>query len=416
MGIESRMRILINMLKDASEAYYTGKYESPLSDLQYDAYFAELVELEVTAGYRLPDSPTMRVGYSEDDDKIKHYAPILSLKHTKSLDDLLYFLGEEEGLLSWKIDGISIVLYYDNGQLNKAVTRGDGMVGKDITKNALAMSNVLKKIDSKGTVIIRGEGCISYSEFNKLRDSKPDNKIYKNPRNLAAGLLNTREPSSLLRYLSFIAHSAILLDIPENNIKYDIKEDILSYLDLLGFHVVPYVKVYNYTLKHELDGFTNYAERFDYPVDGLVLTMNDIGYGRSLGSTSRYPRDTMAFKWEDICVKTKVRSVKWSVSRNGLITPIVSFDPVELDGTTVRQANLHSLKIFENLQLGRGDIIEVYKANKIVPEVKENYTRSDMETYPKYCPICDHPTGVVESLKTRKLICPECAKDIAEIS
>ena len=411
MTTESKMQRLVKLLNDACQAYYSGREESTLTDAQYDGYLAELKELEYNAGYRLAESPTFKVGYEEDGDKIKHFTPILSLKDTKSVEELLYFLGEEEGVLSWKLDGISIVLYYQNGRLDRAVSRGDGMYGKDITSNVWLMRDIPKTIDILNTVIVRGEGCMAISDFDTLKES-PEGERYRNPRNLAAGLINSKGVSpNLISKLHFIAHSVILIDGFGRNMTK--KSEQLDYLDQLGFHIVPYKLVVNYTLHREIEMMTNQVEEgFDYPVDGLVLTLDDLSYSEKLGSTSRYPRDTMAFKWPDKSVLTKVRGVKWSVSQTGLITPVVIFDPVELEGTTVKQANLHTLKCFEDLGIGKGDTIEVYKANKIIPEVKENLTRSATEDYPKYCPICGGETTVLSTNKTRKLYCTRCEQKI----
>jgi len=407
MPIESRMQKLILLLNDACNKYYSGTEESPLTDMQYDRYLDELKSLEREAGYKLAESPSVKVGYEESDDKIKHYKPILSLKDTKSIDELLYFLGEEEGVLSWKLDGISIVLYYQNGNLERAVSRGDGLYGKDITKNVLMMREVPKTIDSKSTLIVRGEGCLSLDDFADLKATK-EGEGYKNPRNLAAGLINgTKTTSSLLRYMTFIAHSIIFVAGRGRNLT--TKVEHFDYLEKLGFKVVPHIKVVNYILKHQIDMMTGMVDNFEFPVDGLVLTINDLERSHILGSTMKFPRDSMAFKWPDNSALTKVTGVKWSVSQTGLITPVVIFEPVQLEGTTVKQANLHTLKVFEELGIGIGDTIEIYKANKIIPEVEENYTRSDTEDYPRKCPVCKAETTVVVSDKTKKLYCYNCA-------
>lgn len=410
MTTESKMQKLVNLLNDACQAYY-GSGESTLTDAQYDGYLAELRALEENAGYRLAESPTIRVGYEEDGDKIKHFTPILSLKDTKSVEELLYFLGEEEGLLSWKLDGISIVLYYQNGKLDRAVSRGDGLYGKDITSNVLLMRDVPKSIDILNTVIVRGEGCMAITDFDELKESQEGEK-YRNPRNLAAGLINSNGTKPyLLSKLAFIAHSVILIDGFGRNMTK--RSEQLDYLEQLGFHIVPYTPVVNYTLHREIEMMTEQVENgFNYPVDGLVLALDDLAYSEKLGSTSRYPRDTMAFKWPDKSVLTKVRGVKWSVSQTGLITPVVIFDPVELEGTTIKQANLHTLKCFEDFGIGKGDTIEVYKANKIIPEVKENLSRSATEDYPRYCPVCGGETTVLSTNKTRKLYCTRCEQKL----
>jgi len=409
MPIETEMQKLVTLLNDACKLYYAGvETESPLTDAQYDRYLKELEELEKRAGYRLAESPTAKVGYEESDDKIKHYAPILSLRSTKDITELLYFLEEEEALLSWKLDGVGIVLYYQNGNLDRAVSRGDGTYGKDITHNVLKMSNVPKQIPIKNVVIIRGEGCISLPDFDELKQTDEGEK-YRNPRNLAAGLINsTKKQSPLLRYMSFITHSIILLEGYGRN--YETKAEQLDYLSTLGFKVVPYFKVANYTLKNQIEIMSSAVNEFEYPVDGLVLTMNNISYGRSLGTTSKFPRDSMAFKWPDVSVVTPVQGMKWSVSQTGLITPIVLVKPVQLEGTIVKQANLHTLKNFEDLGIGIGDPVVIYKANKIIPEIQENLSRSATEDPPDNCPVCGAKTFIVATDKTKKLYCSECSK------
>jgi len=413
MQTRDRMQTLIKILNEASRLYYSDTdNESQLTDAQYDRYLAELLALEDQLGYKLVDSPSTKVGYSESDDKIKHYTPVLSLKSTKSIDELLHFLGEEEGILSWKLDGVSIVLYYNNGVLDRAVSRGDGLYGKDITRNAKMIWNIPKTIENKNPIIVRGEGCITISGFEKLKLTT-DGEKYSNPRNLAAGLVNsTRATNELLSYMTFIAHAIIFmlvdqtlfageLDIPTRFMQFE-------YLTMLGFEVVPHKKVVNYILKQEIDIMTSEVSKLNLPVDGLVLALNDLEHGRSLGSTSKYPRDIMAFKWPDTSILTKVRGMKWSVSQTGLITPVLLVEPVQLEGTIVKQANLHSLKIFEGLAIGKGDVVEIFKANKIIPEVKENFTRSGTETYPHKCPVCGTPTSVVDTSMTRKLYCYNC--------
>lgn len=409
VSMQAQMTRLVGILNDACQAYYAGQDESPMTDAQYDRYLAELQELEAAAGYRLAESPNIRVGYEEMEDKIKHYSPILSLKDTKSVDELLYFLGDKEAVLSWKLDGVSIVLYYQNGNLDRAVSRGNGEIGKDITRNVMLINNVPKTLPVKNTIIIRGEGCISLSDFEALKQT-PEGEKYRNPRNLASGLINSQGTrDTLLRYMTFIAHSVIFVNGYGRSLR--TKMQLFAYLEGFGFKVVPHIKVVNYHLKHEIEKMTNEVESFDFPVDGLVLTLNELSYGEILGSTAKYPRDSMAFKWPDVSVLTQVRGMKWSVSPTGLLTPVVLVAPVELEGTTVKQASLHSLRIFEDFAIGVGDTVEIFKANKIIPEVKENLTRSGTETYPRTCPVCDSPTIVVNGIKTRKLYCTQCGKE-----
>ena len=400
--IIEQMKEIIPHLQDAIKDYYAGADESIMSDHQYDELLNELIDLENESGIKLAGSPTVQVGYqyTDEEGKYEHYKPVLSLKATKSVDEMFRFLGPKEGILSWKLDGVSIVLYYHNGQLYHALSRGDGHTGKDITKNVLQMQSVPKQIRSKGFTVIRGEGCLALDRFEQIKQTK-EGERFTNPRNLASGLVNaTRTSSVLLHQLTFIAHTAICLDRP-----FKTRTLQLDYMERIGFQVVPHSRVLNFELKQEIEMYTLATEQFEYPVDGLVLSLNDIRYGESLGETAKWPKHSLAYKWPDETVLTKVRGMKWSVSRTGLITPVVLLEPVWLEGTTVKQANLHSLKIFENFQIGIGDTVKVYKANKIIPEVEENYTRSDTERYPRVCPVCSVRTTVVETEKTKKLYC-----------
>lgn len=404
---EERMTRLVVILNEAAYKYYEDTTDGPsISDAQYDKLLKELVELEAETGISLPSSPTNKVGYPYyGRDKMPHKKPILSLKDTKNIQDLLYFLGEREGLLSWKLDGLSIILHYINGRLVNALTRGDGVFGRVIFEKALRMASVPKEIACKDELFVRGEGCITLSEFDAIKKTKTGEQ-FSNPRNLAAGIINTTKSQSvLLRHVTFVAHSIVYLDGIHLFLK---RREQLDYLSYLGFCVVPYTLVLNFELIREIERYTKEVETFDFPVDGLVLTLNDISYANSLGATARYPKHSMAFKWPDESKLTKVIGMKWSVSKTGLITPVVIFEPVELEGTNVRQANLHTLKKFEELALGKGDILRVYKANKIIPEVDDNITRSGTEIYPHICPICGGKTTVVENETTRKLYCHRC--------
>ena len=406
-----RMEDLVMMLNEASERYYSGKETvSSMSDTKYDKMLGELAELEVMTGTQLKASPLNRVGYSEDGEKIQHTYPILSLNATKSVDDLLHFIKEEDAVLSWKLDGLSIVLYYSDGKLVRALSRGDGHWGKDITKNVLQLRHIPTRLSNRGEVIIRGEGCLSVKEFHHLKQTK-EGEGYSNPRNLAAGLINTsRTTPILLRHMSFIAHTAISLG--EHQVQ--TRDEQLRYMSKLGFRVIPYSVIANYQVINEVALYTTELDEYEFPVDGLVLTLNDIAFGESLGCTRRFPRHSMAFKWPDEYKTTRVRGMKWSVSRTGLITPVVLLEPVGLEGTTVRQANLHSLKVFEGLDIGVGDILRVYKANKIIPEVEENMTRSGTERYPERCPACGNYTEIVirrdvqGKISSKKLYCCNC--------
>ena len=400
---EDRMKELINILNPARFDYYNGLKESELSDKQYDAYSKELMNLESSSGIILSGSPSASVGTCESSDKIKHIKPILSLKDTKNVDDLLRLLKEKEGVLSWKLDGLSIVLYYNDGKLLYALSRGDGHYGKDITTNVKCIKGVPLKIPVKTFTVIRGEGCIATKEFDDIKKTK-EGERFSNPRNLAAGLINRKVTSKiLLRHMTFIVHNAIVLDEP-----FEKYSDQLDYLQSIGFKTVPYLKVLNFELVDAIQRFTEVVSSFAYPVDGLVLVINDLAYAQSLGATAKFPKGSIAFKWPDETKETFVSGIKWSVSKTGLITPVVIFEPVLLEGTVVHQANLHTLKGFEKLQLGYGDTIVVYKADKIIPEVEENLTRSNGFSIPKTCPVCGGKTFIMENDKTKKLYCERC--------
>lgn len=299
---ESRMAELIDILNDAARKYYAPQNDevSLVSDTQYDTYLSELMHLEEETGIKLKGSPSMKVGFVEPEDgKIKHHIPILSLKSTKNVDDMLRFLGEEEGVLSWKLDGLSIILYYSFGNLRQAVSRGDGYYGRDITKNVMQIRRVPKTISIKNNLIIRGEGCMTEKDFNLLKDTKWGEK-YKTPRNLASGLIcSSRTDTEMLKYVTFVAHTAVLLDGFGRTL--DTRYEQLAYLHGLGFKVVPHTKVLNFELKSEIDKYTKNASDFEYPTDGLVLSIDDLIRGEALGCTTRYPRHTLAYKWsEDI--------------------------------------------------------------------------------------------------------------------
>lgn len=405
-----RMVYLASFLSDACKAYYSDTDEEPIiSDKEYDKLIAELSELEKEAGDSLPWSPTKHVGFApQTSDKMAHKLPVLSLKDTKSIDDLLHFLGENEGMLSWKLDGLSIVLYYLDGKLVNALTRGDGAIGKVIFENAKQMHNVPSEIPVKGELVVRGEGCLALKDFELIKKTKQGER-FSNPRNLAAGIINTtKAPSTLLHYMTFIAHSILFSDGDAKELTTRTAQ--LAYLSFFGFRVVPNSKVLNFELIREIERYTKEVSGFPYPVDGLVLALDNIAYGESLGSTAKFPRHSLAFKWPDEHKFSKVTGMKWSVSQTGLITPVVIFEPIELEGTIVKQANLHTLKFFEDLGIGRGDLLKIYKANKIIPEVEENMTRSKTEEYPRVCPVCGGPTHVVETERTRKLYCDSCGK------
>ena len=405
---KERMEHLVTVLNDACDRYYVNTNDGPsMPDIYYDKLITELVSLEETTGEFIPESPTKRVGFAhQEEGKMLHKKPILSLKDTKSIDELLHFLGEREGMLSWKLDGVSIILHYVNGKLVTALTRGDGLIGKVIFGNVLRMRGVPLEIPTKEELVVRGEGCITLSEFDVIKKTRKGEE-FSNPRNLAAGIINTtKSPSILLRHVNFIAHSIVYFGAKELTLSK--RSQQLDYLTFLGFRSVPYTIVLNFELKREIERYTRNVTDFEFPVDGLVLTLNGVEYGESLGATAKYPKHSLAFKWPDEHKLTRVTGMKWSVSQTGLLTPVVIFEPIELEGTIVKQANLHSLKFFAGLGIGIGDILQVYKANKIIPEVEENLTRSNTEEPPDICPVCGHSTTTVQTEKSTKLYCHYC--------
>ena len=410
MNKEARMKELIAQLNQATKVYTLG--EASIPDRKWDALFAELIVLELETGIQLPDSPTISAGFDDAYCKVEHSQPILSLKSTKDEEDLVKFLKDKEGVLSWKLDGISVVLYYRNGKLVSAATRGNGQFGKDIFKKVQMLHGVPKKLNQKIDAVVRGEAVCRLDTFEQIRNTKQGER-YSNPRSLVAGLLNpsSRTHNTLLKQIWFIAHTPVELHIDEVGAAYTLMEQ-LRYLKDLGFEVDS-IDPAIVTAEDVLTGVNMSNSIIDtcpFPVDGLVLTFNDLHYGQSLGHTNHHPKHSIAYKWKDICKESMVTGVKWSVSRTGLITPVVQFDPIELEGTTVSQANLHSLKIFEDLMIGKGDILQIYKANKMIPAVQENLTRSGKEKYPKKCPECGKKTHVHKTDKTRKLYCYRCVK------
>ena len=410
---KDRMSYLVKTLNDACQHYYDDTEQNlTMTDSKYDELIHELINLEEKTRKQLPNTPTLRVGYATSgSDKIKHCCPILSLKDTKSIDELLHFLNQHSGIISWKLDGISIVLHYRDGKLVNAATRGDGETGQNITNNAIKMRDIPLQIASHGDLFVRGEGCLAIKEFEKIHQTKLGEK-YANPRSAAAGIINTlTAPSILLKHMSFVAYSIVSID---SSIKMECYDEQLSYLKSLGFNVVYHQKVLNFELKHTISEFTNNVQNYEYPVDGLVLRLNSLKYGSSLGATAKHNKHSLAFKWPDEKKLSKVVGMRWSVSGTGLITPVVLIEPISLEGTIVKQANLHNLKFFEQLSIGKGDILNVYKANKIVPEIDDNLTRSGTEAYPTTCPVCGSETVVFNNGKTKKLYCYNCAKTIRE--
>lgn len=402
---ENRMKELIKLLREASKAYYAEDREL-MSNLEYDRYYDELVALEEETGVVMSNSPTQVVGYEALNElpKEKHEKPMLSLGKTKSLEELTTWIKDKEGVLSWKLDGLTIVLTYEGGELVKAVTRGNGEVGEVITNNAKVFSNLPLKIKEQGNLIVRGEAVITYSDFEKINAEIPDmeNK-YKNPRNLCSGSVRQlNNEITAKRHVRFYAFSLVKHD-GESTI--NSREAQFQFLKELGFSVVEYVKVNKDTMEEAVLGFQKKIEQYDVPSDGLVLSFDDIAYGENLGRTAKFPRDSIAFKWEDETAETTLIEVEWSPSRTGLINPVAIFEPVELEGTTVSRASLHNVSIVQSLKIGIGDRIRVYKANMIIPQVAENLTQSDNLRIPDTCPVCGGRTELRKSKEVQSLYC-----------
>ncbi len=414
----SRMTELIQILNKASESYY-AKDEEIMSNFEYDALYDELVTLEEKTGIVLSNSPTHNVGYAAVDflPKETHDRPMLSLAKTKSREELASWLTDKEGLLSWKLDGLTVVLTYENGELSKAVTRGNGEVGEVITPNARTFTNIPLKISFKEKLVLRGEAVISYSDFEKVNAEIEDEEDkYKNPRNLCSG--SVRQLNSEItakRHVRLIAFSLVSAEGRE----FTYRSEEYDFLSSLGFEVVEHFKVKRDTVGERIAYFADRIKSYDIPSDGLVLCYEDIAYGKSLGMTAKFPRDSIAFKWQDETARTTLREIEWSPSRTGLINPVAIFDSVELEGTSVSRASVHNLSVMEDLKLGIGDEILVYKANMIIPQIAENLTKSGNMEIPKACPCCGGPTSVKVVKEARTLYCvnPLCpAKQIKKFT
>ena len=414
----SRMKELVALLNKASEVYYQGK-DDIMSNFEYDQLYEELEKLESDTGMVLAGSPTARVGYEVLSalPKETHPSPMLSLDKTKETDQLVSWLGSKEGLLSWKMDGLTIVLAYEDGKLVKAVTRGNGQVGEVITNNAKVFKNIPLEIPCKSHLVLRGEAVISYSEFERINQLLDEEEQYKNPRNLCSGsvrqLNNEITAKRNVEFYAFALVEADGLDFGNS------QENKMKFLEGQGFDIVEYKMVNAGNIVDTVKWFQDKITSNNFPSDGLVLIYEDIAYGDSLGRTAKFPRNSIAFKWADEIADTKLLGIEWSASRTGLINPIAIFEPVELEGTTVSRASVHNLSIMEQLQLGEGDIIQVYKANMIIPQIAQNLTRSSNIKVPSECPVCGKKTSVHEENGVKVLVCEneEClAKKIKSIS
>ncbi len=399
------MKDKIEILNEAARAYYQEDREI-MPNIEYDRLYDELIELEKETGIVLSNSPTINVGYEvlSNLPKEQHEKQMLSLDKTKEVPALKEWLGTQTGLLSWKLDGLTIVLTYEGGNLIKAVTRGNGEIGEVITNNAKVFKNLPVNISYKDTLVLRGEAIIRYSDFVKINNEIEDvDAKYKNPRNLCSGSvrqLNNRITAE--RNVHFFAFSLVKADYAEYN---NSRIAQMKWLRDQGFDVVEFKEVNADNIEDTVQWFFERIEENDFPSDGLVLTLDNIAYGESLGSTSKFPRDSIAFKWRDEIKETKLLEIEWSASRTGLINPIAIFEPVELEGTTVSRASIHNISIMEGLELGIGDTIGVYKANMIIPQISENLTRSGMTEIPDQCPVCHGITELKQENGVKFLYC-----------
>lgn len=431
--MEKRKRIeeLVQLLNEAGKAYYQEGREI-ISNLEYDKAYDELVRLEEETGIVLSASPTQNVGYSVATalPKEEHASPMLSLDKTKSVETLQSFLGEQKGILSWKLDGLTVVMTYEKGELVKAVTRGNGRIGEIVTENAKRFRNLPLRIPFKGRLVLRGEALIRYSDFAKINEEIPEEGAkYKNPRNLCSGSVRQLDPKiTWERRVYFFPFTLVSVEEGEDGAFresgglpdfHNSHEAEFEFLEQQGFQVVGRRAVNKEELPGAVSDFSEQVKKNDFPSDGLVLLMDDISYGKSLGTTAKFPRNAIAFKWEDEEEKTILREVEWSPSRTGLINPVAIFDPVELEGTVVSRASLHNISYLEDLKLGIGDEITVYKANMIIPQIGENLTKSGQLPIPEHCPACHEETKIVQDKEAKMLYCenPHCpAKRIKQFA
>lgn len=394
-----RIKELIEILNKASFFYYQ-KSTPMMTDYEYDKLYDELVSLEKETNMIFSNSPTINIEptISNELEKMTHPHPMLSLAKTKNTDDLVSFIGNQEGLLSWKLDGLTIVLTYEDGKLISGVTRGNGIIGEVVTENVKNFKNIPYIINYKGKLVLRGEAIIKYSDFEKMN---MDNE-YKNPRNLCSGSVRQLDSSiTAQRNVNCIIFALIEASTPLSNYK----DENFKWLKTLGFDTVEYVKVNKNNLKNEVLNYKEKIKTYDIPSDGLVLTYNNIKYSNSLGTTAKYPKHSIAFKWQDETAKTILRNVDWMASRTGLINPVAVFDPVELEGTIVSRASLHNISILRELKIGLNDEIEVYKANMIIPQIANNITCSNNLVIPDKCPVCNHKTEIINNNGIEYLYC-----------
>jgi len=412
---KKRMRELVETLNEAARVYYQGEDEV-MSNHEYDELYDELQSLEGELNMVLSASPTIHVGYEvlSELPKEEHESVMLSLDKTKEVDKLKEFIGDKQAILSWKLDGLTIVLTYENGELIKAVTRGNGEVGEVITNNAKAFKNIPLHISYKGRLVLRGEAVIGYDEFEKInREIEDEEAKYKNPRNLCSGSVRQlNNEITARRNVKFFAFSLVQAENVDNK---NARHVELKWLQKQGFEVVEFHLVTKETVEERVAYFANATTSYNIPSDGLVLNYDDIAYGTSLGSTAKFPRDSIAFKWKDEKRETTLLEIEWSPSRTGRINPVAIFEPVELEGSTVSRASIHNISVMEELELGVGDRIDIYKANMIIPQIAENHTRSARCVVPSVCPVCSGATQVRQVSQAKALYCTNSECEVKKV-
>lgn len=407
---KERIAELVELLNKAGYAYEQENREI-MSNYEYDALYDELLVLERETGYVMAQSPTVRTGYEvlSELPKERHVVPMLSLDKTKEVEALKEFLGEKEGLLSWKMDGLTNVLTYNNGELQKAVTRGNGEIGEIITNNAKVYKNIPVRIPYQGELVLRGEAVITYSEFERINSEIEEvSAKYKNPRNLCSG--SVRQLNNQITAERNVLFYVFALITTDDTLKFATRSEQFDWLETLGFTCVEHRLVTSADMDENIQYFSEQVGKNDFPSDGLVLAFNDLEYSKSLGRTAKFPKDSIAFKWKDEVARTQLKEIEWSASRTGLINPVAIFEPVELEGTTVSRASIHNVSIMEGLCLGIGDEIEVYKANMIIPQIARNLTQSGTAEPPKHCPVCNGETSISTESDVKVLYClnPDC--------
>lgn len=401
-----KMKELIDKLNYASKMYYQNS-SFIMTDYEYDKLYDELVKLEKETNTVFANSPTVNVEteVSQTLEKYEHNTPMLSLSKTKQVDELVSFIGDKDGVLSWKLDGLTIVLTYNNGKLVRGVTRGNGIIGEIVTENVKQFKNVPFTIPYKGELVVRGEAVIKYSDFEKMNGGLSEEEgQFKNPRNLCSGSVRQLDSKiTAQRNVNCIIFSLISTsdDILSNSVS-----ERFEWLKKLGFDVVDSIKVTKDNLEEAVLSFKEKIPNYDIPSDGLVLTFDDVAYGLSLGMTAKYPRHSIAFKWKDETVDSILRNIEWSASRTGLINPVAIFDPVEIEGTIVSRASVHNISIMKGLKLGIGDTVKVFKANMIIPQIATDVEKSDNIEIPKICPVCNHETQIIDNNGIKYLSCP----------